>query len=85
MKEWEKVLGMECVFLAFRQSTNEFSQPSPNITSVHSLTKFAVEEVLNFVQQDLVAEDVMLLDVGDALFVWLGIHSNQQGNSCLKQ
>ena len=31
-------------------------------------------------QQDLVSEDVMLLDVGDALFVWLGIHSNQQGS-----
>ena len=41
-------------------------------------THFSVEEVLNFVQQDLVADDVMLLDVGDALFVWLGIHSNQQ-------
>ena len=42
------------------------------------LNTFSVEEVLNFVQQDLVADDVMLLDVGDALFVWLGIHSNQQ-------
>lgn len=42
---------------------------------------FKLEEVLNFVQQDLVAEDVMLLDVGDSLFVWLGIHSNQQEKS----
>ena len=42
------------------------------------LINFSVEEVLNFVQQDLVPDDVMLLDVGDALFVWLGIHSNQQ-------
>ena len=40
-----------------------------------------MEEVLNFVQQDLVPDDVMLLDVGDALFVWLGIHSNQQVRS----
>ena len=31
-------------------------------------------------QQDLVSEDVMLLDVGDALFVWLGILSNNQGS-----
>ena len=31
-------------------------------------------------QQDLVSEDVMLLDVGDALFVWLGILSNQQAS-----
>ena len=42
-----------------------------------------MEEVLNFVQQDLVPEYVMLLDVGDALFVWLGIQSNQQGGTQL--
>jgi hypothetical protein len=37
--------------------------------------------VLNFAQEDLVSEDVMLLDVGDTLFVWLGLHSNQQEKS----
>ena len=37
-----------------------------------------VEEVLNFVQSDLVSEDVMILDCGETLFVWLGRESNRQ-------
>lgn len=36
-----------------------------------------VEEILNFGQADLVTEDVMLLDVGDCIFVWLGKDSNE--------
>ena len=31
-----------------------------------------VEEVLNFTQVDLVTDDVMLLDTGETMFVWLG-------------
>ncbi len=41
--------------------------------------------MLNFAQEDLVSEDVMLLDVGDTLFVWLGIFSNQQEKSAALQ
>ena len=37
-----------------------------------------MEEVLNFVQSDLVSEDVMILDSGETLFVWLGRESNRQ-------
>ena len=37
-----------------------------------------MEEVLNFVQGDLVTEDVMILDIGDTLFIWLGRDSNRQ-------
>ena len=36
-----------------------------------------VEEVLNFTQIDLVTEDVMLLDTGETLFVWIGLDSNK--------
>ena len=36
-----------------------------------------VEEILDFTQADLVTEDVMLLDVGHAIFVWLGSDSNE--------
>ena len=32
---------------------------------------------MNFSQVDLVTEDVMLLDVGEYLFVWLGKDSNK--------
>eukprot|EP00095_Tigriopus_kingsejongensis_P000318 maker-scaffold292_size219010-snap-gene-1.31 protein:Tk00318 transcript:maker-scaffold292_size219010-snap-gene-1.31-mRNA-1 annotation:"hypothetical protein DAPPUDRAFT_311761" len=37
---------------------------------------FRLEEILNFGQVDLVMEDVMLLDVGDTVFIWLGQYSN---------
>ena len=40
-----------------------------------------MEEIINFSQVDLVPEDVMLLDVGDTLFVWLGGESNQKERS----
>ena len=36
-----------------------------------------MEEVLNFTQVDLVPEDVMLLDTGETLFVWLGQGSSK--------
>ena len=36
-----------------------------------------MEEVLNFSQIDLVPEDVMLLDTGETLFVWLGHESSK--------
>lgn len=42
---------------------------------------FKMEEILNFSQVDLVPEDVMLLDVGETLFVWLGGESNQRERS----
>merc|ERR1712126_594847 len=38
---------------------------------------FKIEEILDFTQADLVTEDVMLLDVGNAIFVWLGKDSNE--------
>ena len=38
---------------------------------------FSVEEILEFAQSDLVTEDVMLLDVGNMIFVWLGNDSNE--------
>ena len=38
--------------------------------------QFSVEEILDFSQVDLVTEDVMILDVGQTLFVWLGSESN---------
>ena len=40
-----------------------------------------MEEILNFSQIDLVPEDVMILDVGETLFVWLGAESNAKERS----
>lgn len=33
---------------------------------------------MNFSQADLVTEDVMILDSGETLFVWLGLYSNKE-------
>lgn len=48
------------------------------------LSQISVEEILNFGQMDLVMEDVMLLDIGDSIFVWLGRYSNEtERKSCI--
>ena len=52
-----------------------------NVLNVFNVFFFSVEEILNFSQVDLVPEDVMLLDVGETLFVWLGGESNQRERS----
>ena len=36
-----------------------------------------MEEIFNFNQMDLVTEDVMLLDAGETLFVWIGLEANK--------
>ena len=39
---------------------------------------FRVEEILAFTQRDLVPEDIMMLDVGVAIFIWVGSESNDK-------
>jgi hypothetical protein len=38
----------------------------------------AVEEIMNITQADLIPDDVMMLDVYDIIFLWIGNHSNKQ-------
>lgn len=40
--------------------------------------RFKVDEVPDFSQQDLVADDVMILDVWDTVYVWIGSGANKQ-------
>lgn len=38
---------------------------------------FPAEEILDFSQQDLVPNDVMVLDIGTAIFIWQGQGANK--------
>uniref|UniRef100_A0A1I8HKM8 HP domain-containing protein n=1 Tax=Macrostomum lignano TaxID=282301 RepID=A0A1I8HKM8_9PLAT len=38
---------------------------------------FTAEEIAEFIQDDLIEEDVMLLDVHDEIYVWVGKESNE--------
>jgi hypothetical protein len=38
----------------------------------------AVEEIMNITQADLVTDDVMMLDVYDIIFLWIGNNSNKE-------
>ncbi|KAL0221446.1 hypothetical protein RCL1_001300 [Eukaryota sp. TZLM3-RCL] len=43
-----------------------------------ALGKYRIEEVLNFCQDDLISDDVMILDVYFTVFVWIGSGSTDQ-------
>ncbi|XP_061189061.1 advillin-like isoform X1 [Saccostrea echinata] len=40
--------------------------------------RFTVDEIPDFSQQDLVSDDVMILDVWDTVYVWIGNGANKQ-------
>ena len=44
--------------------------------NLHSVI-ISAEEIVNFSQADLCEDDVMLLDIGDTIFLWFGKDSNK--------
>ena len=46
------------------------------VRSTFGRTQFTVEEIYDFAQEDLIAEDIMLLDTYDEVFVWIGSGAN---------
>jgi len=57
-------------------------EPAPSEPRLFHCTnaygKFQVEEVENFTQEDMLEDDVMLLDVGTAVYLWIGSGCNAE-------
>ncbi|CAM9791013.1 unnamed protein product, partial [Chrysoparadoxa australica] len=61
-----------------KASVDEDVAQEPRLFQISNATgKLAAEEIGNFDQEDLCADDVMLLDVVNSVFVWVGSGSNE--------
>merc|ERR1712107_781877 len=60
-------------------SRQEDDVPEPRLFQLSSATgNITVEEVVDFSQEDLIEEDVMILDAGHSVFAWFGALSTRQ-------
>jgi len=57
--------------------TGESEPAEPRLFQLSNASgQFAVEEICNFAQDDLVEDDVMLMDCVSSLFLWIGSEAN---------
>merc|ERR1711962_1137024 len=60
-------------------SRQEDDVPEPRLFQLSSATgNITVEEVVDFSQEDLIEEDVVILDAGHSVFAWFGALSTRQ-------
>jgi hypothetical protein len=73
---WD-ALGGKAEYASVSESAE--GQRDPRLFQCSTVTgSFKVQEVFNFVQEDLIADDVMLLDLYSELFVWVGKDSTKE-------
>lgn len=56
----------------------ETNHPARLFQMSNASGRFTVDEIPDFTQQDLVSDDVMILDVWDTVYVWIGEGANKQ-------
>lgn len=55
-----------------------FLEPRLFHCTIRSSGKFKVEEIANYEQDDLDSDDIMVLDGGDEVYVWIGAGSTEE-------
>jgi len=74
---WE-LLGGKTDYWTDKRTAAEYEEQTPRLFHCSNATgKLKVEEILDFDQSDLVEDDVMVLDAGESIYVWVGVNSNK--------
>ncbi|XP_076448458.1 advillin-like isoform X2 [Babylonia areolata] len=71
------VLGGKEEYASEKRLQDEGSHPPRLFQISNASGNLKAEEILDFVQEDLIPEDVMLLDCWDCLYLWVGKGSNK--------
>ncbi|XP_013379708.1 advillin-like [Lingula anatina] len=75
---WKAVGGRES-YASDRRLQEEAPPREPRLFQCSNASgKFLVEDIPDFIQQDLVPDDVMILDTFDTIFIWIGEGANKQ-------
>ncbi|XP_067673342.1 advillin-like [Haliotis asinina] len=74
---WDTLGGKEAYATGKRLQTSGNDMPPRLFQCSNASGRFLVEEIVNFSQEDLVEDDVMLLDTFDEIFVWIGKGANE--------
>lgn len=71
-KFWAAIGGQESYYTGPKKESVHLHIPPRLFHCTMTSGRFVVEEIVAFCQDDLDTTDVMLLDTGDEIFVWLG-------------
>ncbi|KAI5705145.1 hypothetical protein M8J75_012335 [Diaphorina citri] len=74
---WKTIGGKQDYASNKKLATLHDPMPARLFQISNATGRFRVEEIMNFSQQDLIPEDVMLLDARDTIFLWLGDKANR--------
>jgi len=74
---WQ-LLGGKTEYYSDPRTAEEYHVHAPRLFHCSNATgNLKVEEILEFDQTDLIEDDIMILDAGHAVFIWLGADSNK--------
>jgi len=79
-KDFWAILGGKKPYFDQKVAKQDEDVPEPRLFQISNATgNITVEDIgVPFSQEDMISEDVMLLDAGHTVFIWLGAHSNKQ-------